>query len=653
MRKITYLLNYLVLLCSLILSSCSAPQVSTSTPIGETPSIVDTLAKTVEPTQPVEPADIIFHNSNIITIEKDQPLAEAVAIRGNLIQAVGSNKDILALKGSNTVVIDLKGKAIMPGIIDQHSHYIRNGWEEGLSLKEMMGNFLRFGYTSETEVSSPDEFINALLKAEQNDEIDIRINNYGRYNCPTLENGKSIKCILWYKENPPILDPSRMVRVVGVKIFADGAGTPERGCPYYSIDFSPNVTDFWPDIWESCGTPRGDLYLTEKELTPVLQDIQNRGYRAAFHAMGDASIDVILNSVETVLNGKSNLIYRHQIFHNSMLRPDQMERYVKLNMLAQFGGMFNVSEAGWYEDVFGKEYAGWAANRYGLPNLGIHVSFGNDFNGRGDINNLNPFRDLYGYVTHKEVLDGKVYEPPQWVAKHKISVEQALEIMTIEPAFAVSMEDYIGSIKAGKYADLIIISDDPLTIDSDRLIDIKVLMTMVNGKTKYCAQGQENFCPKVAQTGTTAISTPTTTQVKVITTPTISDNVQTVQIKFDCDKNKDYSPVFNSQHSILTTINWGTSTEEQVNDFLKAVQYSIYVNGKQIQSSMDHNEVKRSSDGQSFSVLVYFDVDKLQPGKHEIHTVLTFGKKISDGSGEYGPGTQNTKIEGTCTVIIE
>ena len=75
-----------------------------------------------------------------------------------------------------------------------------------------------------------------------------------------------------------------------------------------------------------------------------------------------------------------------------------------------------------------------------------------------------------------------------------ISVEKALEMMTIEPAYAVSMENYIGSLKPGKYADLIILSDSPLAVNPDALKNLQVQMTMVNGKAEYCAAGYESLC---------------------------------------------------------------------------------------------------------------------------------------------------------------
>jgi hypothetical protein len=77
----------------------------------------------------------------------------------------------------------------------------------------------------------------------------------------------------------------------------------------------------------------------------------------------------------------------------------------------------------------------------------------------------------------------------------RVRAERALEMPTIEPAFAVSMENYIGSILLGKYADLIILSNDPLTIDPNRLIVVNVLMPTGNGKIQYCASENGRYCP--------------------------------------------------------------------------------------------------------------------------------------------------------------
>ena len=190
-----------------------------------------------------------------------------MAIRGSLIQAAGSDEEVLALKGGETKVINLQGGALMPGFVEGHTHYTRNGWEDGTPLEDMMQTLLAFGLTSIAEMHSTDDYINSMLEAEAKGEIDVRMNIFAEYNCGFLENGKSIECISWYRDNDPILDPAKMVRIPGVKVFVDGSGQPGRGCAYKSFPWPESIVEIWPTVWETCGSPYGDLYLNEKQLT--------------------------------------------------------------------------------------------------------------------------------------------------------------------------------------------------------------------------------------------------------------------------------------------------------------------------------------------------------------------------------------------------
>ena len=493
---------------SLVVSGCaptieqtetSAISASTATPV-LVPATAPTSTNTPRPI-PAEPADVIFHNGTIITIEESMPLAEAIALRNGLIQAVGTSEDILALQGPDAVVIDLKGSTMMPGFIEGHTHFILSSLQDGKPLEETMNTLLGFGLTSVSEMNVDLGFIEAMLAAEQNDQLRVRVNLFPNYNATFLDNGKTIIDRTWYLDHEPILDPTRMLRIPGVKIFADGSGESGRGCAYKTFTFPENITEVWPNVWDVCGTKYGDLYLTEAQLTEALRSIQERSYRASFHATGDATIDAILNALETVLGGESNDIYRHQIQHSTLMRQDQIKRYEDLDIIATVQIGMSICGADEYKAIFGEGHYEWLGNRYDLPKADIHTYAIGDF-GRQDPFDLslpfplNPIMNLYGLVTHRQLhSDGSFCSPPEWISRHAISVERTLEMLTIEPAYAVSMEDYIGSLKPSKYADLIILSDNPLTMDSGELYELKVWMTMVGGKVEYCTIGHEGICP--------------------------------------------------------------------------------------------------------------------------------------------------------------
>src|SRR5438876_12399123 len=71
--------------------------------------------------------DVILSNGKIITVDERFTIAQAVAIQGDRIVAVGANQDIVRLAGPATKRIDLRGRAVTPGLIDNHMHILRAG----------------------------------------------------------------------------------------------------------------------------------------------------------------------------------------------------------------------------------------------------------------------------------------------------------------------------------------------------------------------------------------------------------------------------------------------------------------------------------------------------------------------------------------------
>lgn len=98
----------------------------------------------------VTPADIIFSNGNIYTVNERQPNAKALAIKGERIIFVGSNRDIKAYRGPKTKVIDLQGKTVVPGLTDAHYHL------SGVGAREMTLNL--------EGITSLEEFLAAVKR---------------------------------------------------------------------------------------------------------------------------------------------------------------------------------------------------------------------------------------------------------------------------------------------------------------------------------------------------------------------------------------------------------------------------------------------------------------------------------------------------------
>ena len=110
-----------------------------------------------------------------------------------------------------------------------------------------------------------------------------------------------------------------------------------------------------------------------------------------------------------------------------------------------------------------------------LVDAGALVVFGSDW----PVVTLNPFMGVDSAVNAR-TLSGEV-----WLPSHSLSVAEALYAYTAAPPRAIGMEDKLGTITPGKYADLLILDQDPFTIDPARLGEIKPVLTMVGGKVVY------------------------------------------------------------------------------------------------------------------------------------------------------------------------
>ena len=191
--------------------------------------------------------------------------------------------------------------------------------------------------------------------------------------------------------------------------------------------------------------------------------------------------------------------FRHRIEHASFLRDDQLSRLDNMNVIVSAQLLWYSTD--WMEDMI--------ADATADPTPDLHtliarwrdvIDQGITFIGSTDTpwgvsedlgNSINA---LYT-VTTRIGQNGLV--PFQWMVDQQITIIEALKSITIDGAFGTFQEDIKGSIKTGKLADFVILSDNPLEVLPEDLINISVDMTIIGGEVVYCAEGLEGMCEGV------------------------------------------------------------------------------------------------------------------------------------------------------------
>ncbi|RLI45740.1 amidohydrolase, partial [Candidatus Bathyarchaeota archaeon] len=219
----------------------------------------------------------------------------------------------------------------------------------------------------------------------------------------------------------------------------------------------------------------GLLWLNEEKLYDIVSKAHKAGFQLAIHAIGDRAIHVALDSIERVLKEKPKVNHRHRIEHASMLNEELVNRMRDLGVIASIQPVFIHSNNDWMFESLGYKRATKFCERYRtLLDAGVKVTAGSDLPADST---MNPLVGIQSAVTRHG-----------FAPEERISVKQALPLYTINSAYASFEEKLRGSIQVGKLADLVVLSDDPLTVPVDSLDDIKVDMTIVDGEVVYASE---------------------------------------------------------------------------------------------------------------------------------------------------------------------
>jgi predicted amidohydrolase YtcJ len=249
------------------------------------------------------------------------------------------------------------------------------------------------------------------------------------------------------------------VRVGGVKFAADGSAserTMRMSTPYVGT------------------TDHGILTMTQQEIHEAVDDAHTHNFQVGIHANGDVTIDMVLNAYERALAKWPHPDRRHRIEHCSLVNPDLLKRIKAIGAVpTPFWTYVYYHGEKWKE--YGEDKMRWMFAHRSFLDSGIVVAGASDYT-------PGPFEPLMAIQSMVTRTD---YAGRTWGANQKVTLDEAIKIGTINGAWASGEEKLKGSIAAGKLADFVILEKDPHDVPPDTIKDIKVVRTVVGGKTMH------------------------------------------------------------------------------------------------------------------------------------------------------------------------
>ncbi len=261
------------------------------------------------------------------------------------------------------------------------------------------------------------------------------------------------------------------IRIGGLKGYVDGI-MGNSGARFYE----PYLTTGELGIWRVMMDPPGNM---ERLITSA----DSMGYWPNVHAIGDHAIDTLLTMFERVMERNGPRERRFRVIHAQVLRgPETAQRMARLGVIAEVQPYHCIDDMRWMEERIG-ERSRWAYAFRTLQDAGVLLSFGSDWPGTNAAwYTSNPLHGMYAAVT-RQTLEG---EPAGgWIPEERIDVETALRAYTVNNAWAEGAAGSKGSLAGGKLADLVMLDANPLEVPAAELKDVKVLMTMVDGRVVF------------------------------------------------------------------------------------------------------------------------------------------------------------------------
>ncbi len=308
----------------------------------------------------------------------------------------------------------------------------------------------RKGITMIQDAGSSKEALNAFRELASTGELPVRIYSLVSYGSPFTES--------YLDQGPANYGPYLDVRAL--KLFMDGA-LGSRGAA---------LLEPYTDDPKNSGL----LLMQQDKLMEVLQRARKSGIQVGIHAIGDRADRMVLDAYEKV--GVKGLRWR--IEHVQVLAPSDIPRLAKLDVIASMQPTHATSDGPWAKDRLGPERVKGAYAWRSLLDRKTIIAGGSD----APVEDINPLWGIYAAITRQD-HQGK----PEggWHPEQLVTRNEALRMFTVDAAYAAFREKELGSIRAGRLADFVVLPENLLRCDPRKMIDMKVQYTITGGKIRY------------------------------------------------------------------------------------------------------------------------------------------------------------------------
>ena len=545
---------------------------------------------------PAEYADLVLTGGKVVTVDDALPEAEALAVTGHTITAVGTNEEIAGYVGPSTEVVELGGRLVIPGFIEGHGHYMSLGrakmildlttatsWDD---IVRMVGDAAAQappgewvtgrGWHQEKWTSTPEPNVDgvplhtALSAASPENPVSLEhASGHAAFanalamelagigdNTPDPPGGTIVRAASGAAtgllretaqflvedaidragegRSPEDVDAEfrRAVQLAGEEALAFGVTSfQDAGSDFETIDrlramavegtlpvrlyvmvrresnevmdeklpdyrIIPEGNDFLAvrsikrQIDGALGSHgawllenyididnTGLVLETVEDITGTAEVAIRHGYQVNTHAIGDRANREVLDIYERVFAANSDRTdLRWRIEHAQHLAPTDVGRFAELDVIASMQGVHATSDGPWLPLRLGLARAVETSYVWrDILDAGVMIANGTDV----PVEHISPIASFYSSVSRRmnngEVLSGE----------HRMTREEALESYTINNAYAAFEEHLKGSLTPGKLADIVVLSQDIMTIPEEDIPATEVVYTIVGGEVRY------------------------------------------------------------------------------------------------------------------------------------------------------------------------